>query len=278
MIEKETLARIHHGYEYHVKNHVGLFTLPLFSEIEGLDHGFTARYGGVSKGSLSSLNLSFSRPEPRENILRNYQIFCSAADIPYEQMVMNRYEHGIQIETVTSADWGRGYLREPLAPCDGLVTNDPQVTLVTGHADCMALYFCDPVKKCLGMAHAGWRGALHGMAAHMVRALCERFGSDPTHIYAGIGPCICGDCYEVDQELGEQFSQQYGEVDCVKPGKPGKAYVDIALVAICQLLRSGIVPEHIMTMDVCTFEDDRLYSYRRDRGDTGGMAAYVRWK
>ena len=69
---------------------------------------------------------------------------------------------------VDRADAGKGYLLDPLPPCDGLITNDPAVTLITGHADCMAFYFVDPVKRAIGLAHAGWRGALGRIGAAVV--------------------------------------------------------------------------------------------------------------
>ena len=148
------------GAKFRFVNGVGLYTLPALERQAGFDHGFTARSGGVSEGYFASLNLSFTRPENRENVMENYRIFCRAAQIPFDSMVMDNYEHGTTVIRVDRADAGRGYLIDPLPACDGLVTNDPAITLITGHADCMAFYFVDPVRRCIGLAHAGWRGAL----------------------------------------------------------------------------------------------------------------------
>ena len=143
-------AKINRGAKFHFTSGVGFYTAPAFSRIAGFDHGFTARSGGVSEGYYASLNLSFSRPERRENVMENYRIFCNAADIPFDSMVMDNYEHGTNVLRVDRTDAGKGYLRDALPACDGLVTDDPAITLITGHADCMAFYCIDPVRRCIG--------------------------------------------------------------------------------------------------------------------------------
>ena len=270
---------IRRGYGYHENDSgVGSFTLPAFTEMPWLAHGFSARTGGISTGHLSSLNLSFTREEePREITMENYRIFCEAEGIPVESMVMDAYEHGTTVLRVDRNDLGKGYTFPPLPDCDGLVTNDPAVTLMTGHADCMAFYFADPKTKSIGLCHAGWRGAFMRIGCEAVAKMRKEFGSDPRDIVAGLGPSICADCFEVDESLGREFAQAFPAADCLLPGKrPGKAYVDLWKVAVSQFLESGILPEHISLMGVCTVEDDRLYSYRGDGRQTGGMAAYLR--
>ncbi len=267
------------GFGYHAyENGVGCYTLNNLAELDFVAHGFSARTGGVSTGPLSSLNLSFSRveSEPRAQTMENYRIFCAAVGIDTRTMVMDNYEHGVNVLEVDRAHCGMGWTRPPLPNCDGLVTNDPAVTLITGHADCMAFYFVDPVKRAIGLAHAGWRGALNRMGCRMVEMLQTSFDSRPSDILCGVGPSICQDHFEVDAELGETFSTAFPYADCVVPGKPGKAQVDLWKVAVGQFLEAGILPEHIQLSGVCTYEDQRLYSYRRDKPVTGGMAAYLR--
>ena len=256
---------------------VGIFALPAFSEQEGLRHGFSARTGGVSEGCFSSLNLSFSRKgEARETVMRNYRIFCNAAGIDERSMVMDNYAHGTNVRRVFAADAGRGWTREPLESCDALITEDPALTLVTGHADCMALYFYDPVRRCIGLAHAGWRGALHRIGASVVEAMKASFKTDPSDLYAGVGPSICGDCFEVDYDVSGAFAAAFPGLPCIHDDSARrKAYVDLWMVAAAQLLEAGVKKERISLMNVCTAEDARLYSHRRDRGKTGGMAAFL---
>jgi len=272
-------AKIGRGANYHENaQRVGSFTLPSFENMPWLSHGFSARTGGLSTGHLSSLNLSFTREEePRAITMENYRIFCEAEDIPVESMVMDTYEHGTVVRRVDRTDCGKGYTLPSLPFCDGLVTDDPEVSLMTGHADCMAFFFADPVKHCIGLAHAGWRGAFSRIGCEVVRMMQTCFGSDPADIIAGVGPSICEKCFEVDRSLGEEFQAAFPATACLLPGKTeDKAYVDLWQVAACQFMEAGIRPENISIMGVCTVEDERLFSYRGDGRKTGGMTAYLR--
>ena len=276
--EKEW-AEVSFGFRYHENDaHVGSFTFPAFEQIPWIRHGFSARTGGISTGTLTSLNLSFTREEePREMTMENYRIFCRAESIPVESMVMDAYEHGTTVRRVTRIDCGKGWTRDPLPPCDGLVTDDPEVSLMTGHADCMAFYFIDPEHKAIGLAHAGWRGAFHKIGLSAIQKMQACFGSDPARMLAGVGPSICRDCFEVDDRLGQDFDAAFPEASCLFPGKrEGKAQVDLWRVAACQFMEGGIPGKNISIMGVCTVEDERLFSFRGDHRKTGGMTAYLR--
>lgn len=264
------------AHTYREKDGVGWYTLPMLERETGIDHGFSARTGGVSTGDFASLNLSFTRPEQRENVMENYRIFCRAVGIPWESMVMDAYEHGKTVLKVDAADCGRGYLSDPLPPCDGLVTDDPAVTLITGHADCMAFYFYDPVKRAIGLCHAGWRGALARIGSEVVRMMQECYGSDPKDILAGVGPSICPGCFEVGEDVARDFERAFPDCTLRGTNAAGNPTVDLWQVAVSQFLDSGILPQNIELMGVCTFEDERLYSHRRDKGKTGGMSAFLR--
>lgn len=270
--------QVRRGFRYHqTESGVGSYTLPGLAALSCVRHGFSARTGGVSTGRMASLNLSFSREgyEPREVTMQNYRIFCAAEGIPEESMVMDTYEHGTTVFCVDRNDCKKGWTEPSLPPCDGLVSNDPAVTLVTGHADCMAFYLVDPNRRAIGLAHAGWRGALGRIGSELVASMRQNFGTDPKDLFAGVGPSICPEHFEVDESLGQTFLDAFPYTDCLRPGKPGKAYVDLWQVAAGQFLEAGVLPERIEIAGVCTFEDDRLYSYRREHV-TGGMAAYLR--
>ena len=272
----DACKQLQHGCSYRAVGEVGIFTLPAFSREKGIDHGFSTRTGGVSQGDFASLNLSFTRPEQRENVVENYRIFCKAADIPLESMVMDSYEHGMTVLRVDKRDCGRGYTREPLPPCDGLVSNDPAVTLITGHADCMAFYLYDPVRRCIGLAHAGWRGALGRIGTVLANKLCTEFGSRPEDLLAGVGPSICPSCFEVGEDVAQDFETAFPELPLRGKNAAGRPTIDLWGVAVAQLSEAGVSPERICLSDVCTMEEPRLYSHRRDKGKTGGMSAYLR--
>lgn len=272
----EIMSSIRRGSKFRYVNGVGLYTLPALERLTGFDHGFSARSGGVSEGGFSSLNLSFTRPEQRENVLENYHRFCRATRIPYERMVMDNYAHETTVLMVDGKDAGKGYRFDPLPSCDGLVTNDPTITLITGHADCMAFYVVDPVKRCIGLAHAGWRGALGRIGAVVVAELTRQYGSNPTDLVVGIGPSICPNCFEVGQNVAQEFADEFSAMPCVLVSPGQRPHVDLWMVAVRQFLEAGARPENISMFGVCTAETPRLYSHRRDHGNTGGMAAYLR--
>ncbi len=264
------------GAKFRFVNGVGIYMLPALERLAEFDHGFSAKSGGVSEGYFASLNLSFTRPENRDNVMENYRIFCRAAQIPFGTMAMDNYEHGTNVIKVDRTDAGKGYLTDPLPPCDGLVTDDPAITLITGHADCMAFYFADPVKRCIGLAHAGWRGALGRIGAKVVERMTLEYGSNPADIIAGVGPSICPDCFEVGDNVAKEFAVGFADLPCVLEKSGARPHVDLWMIACAQFVEAGVSPEHISLFDVCTMTTPRLYSHRRDKGNTGGMAAYLR--
>ena len=264
------------GCTFESVGEVGIYRLPSFSAQAGIDHGFSARTGGVSEGCFSSLNLSFTRPEDRNKVIRNYEIFCEAARIPIKSMVMDTYEHGTTIRRVGRTDCGKGYTLPPLPPCDGLITNDPAVTLMTGHADCMAFFCYDPVTKSIGLAHAGWRGALNRIGSEMICKMRTEFSCKPEDIIVGVGPSICPKCFEVGEDVAKDFEAAFPKLSLRGKNDRGNPTIDLWRVAAEQFIEQGVRPDNIELMGICTVEDKRLYSHRRDKGKTGGMTAYLR--
>lgn len=273
-------ARVQRGYHYEEANEIGIFAFPSFLRTGIVSHGFTARTGGVSKSPYASLNLSFTRPnELHENVMENFRRFAARVNIGWECMVMDHFEHGVNVLEVDASHQGMGYLRAPLPHCDGLITKAAGTALITGHADCVPLYLLDPVRRCIGLAHAGWKGTLGKIGLNAVRKMQQRFGSDPKDLLAGVGPCICRNCFEVSEDLAARFMDAYPGVPLISPGKPGRpdnAYLDLTMASAAQFLEAGLTPENISIMEVCTYEEEaRLYSHRRDKGNTGGMVAFM---
>ena len=278
--EYEALSlRMRHGYEYGETKGVGFFRAASLEGMSGLIHGFTARKGGVSAPPFDTLNLAFGKTEPMDapkNVQRNFEIFCAAAGVPYHSLCIINFEHGTNVVAVSGVDCGRGIVRGPLAPCDGLVTNDPAVTLITSHADCGAFFLYDPVHRAVGAGHAGWKGMLGRIGRNLVEAMRREYGSNPADLIASNGPCICRNCYEVDEALAAQFEAEFG-VPCSIAGRPGKRQLDLEIPAAVQLLEAGVRPENITLMHACTFEmPELLFSHRRVRGKTGDIAGFIK--
>lgn len=278
-MQQQQAALIKHGFIYKRTNKgTGLYCAEALDKAGGVSHGFSTREGGITVDPpKASLNLSWTRCGSPEEVIANFKIFAEGAGIDYDDMAVVNHEHGANVLRIAHEHRGRGFYKDPLPPCDGIITDDPTVTLVTSHADCGAYFFYDPVHRAIGMAHAGWKGTLLRIGAEMARRMAEEFDTDPSDIIAATGPCICRDCFEVDADLGEKFQSEFGYPGISRPGRPGKAYVDLELAAAVQFVEAGIRPENITLMNACTYEDRRhFFSHRRDKGITGSMAAYIK--
>ena len=255
---------------------VRIVTSDKLGSVPGLFHGFTARTGGTSPAPYASLDLSFTRNDHPQSVIENYTLLARAFELDPASLVIVNHEHGANVIRVGAEDRGRGILREPLAFCDGLITNDPAVTLVTLHADCSCVFLYDPVHHAVGIAHAGWKGTLERVAESLVRAMCREFSCVPAEMLAAIGPCICPHCFEVGADVGESFRSEFGDACIGERKKPGKAFVDIAAALFIQLVAAGLDESAIERMPLCTFErEDLFFSHRRDRGNTGAMAGLI---
>lgn len=132
----------------HDEKMVPYVTFPLLDELEGYVHGFSTRLGGVSEGDFASLNLSFTRGDDPEHVRENYRRIADSMGFLPENMVLSQQTHTTHIYKVTEKERGMGFTK-PLeyTDIDGLMTNVPGLVLVTSYADCVPLYFVDPVKK-----------------------------------------------------------------------------------------------------------------------------------
>ena len=175
---------------------------PLFQNTGIVRHGFSTRLGGVSEGCYSSLNLSFTRGDREEAVRENFRSMGNALGGRCEDMVFTQQTHTTNVRVVTDQDRGMGIVRpRSYADVDGLVTNVPGICLVTFFADCVPLYFLDPVKKVIGLSHSGWRGTVGKIGRRTVELMQEQYGCSPADILAAVGPSICQDCYEVSEDV-----------------------------------------------------------------------------
>ncbi|MBQ9512317.1 MAG: peptidoglycan editing factor PgeF, partial [Lachnospiraceae bacterium] len=184
---------------------------------------------------------------------------------------------------VTKDDCGKGVTRErDYSDVDGLITNEAGVILVTLHADCMPLYFVDPVHRAIGLAHSGWRGTALGIGQTVVKMMGEHFGTKPEDFICVLGPAICETHYEVGEDVHEAFFNSYG-ADCdayrlftPSPILKGKYFFSLARANRMVLERAQVPGEKIHDCGLCTYcESDLFFSHRRDGEKRGNMAAML---
>jgi YfiH family protein len=270
-------ALMQHGCIYDERNGIGIFRARSLLEAGGVIHGFTARKGGVSGPPYDSLNLRLGKDDTEENVRENFRRLCAREGIDGKSLTIVSFEHGNTVLRVDAGHAGSGYCAAPLPPCDGIVTDDPAVTLVTDHADCGCIFVYDPRRRAAGLAHAGWKGTLGRIGGSVVRLMMREFGCKPADMLVSTGPCICQGCYEVDEELAQRFAVEFGTDECAYPGRPGKAQLSLETATAIQLMDAGIPPENITLMEKCTYENPQtLFSHRRDRNGTGDMAGFIK--
>ncbi len=262
------------------KGEVPYFVFPNLEKTHLVRHGFSTRFGGVSKGHLSEMNLSYTRGDNPEYVTENFCRIADAIGFLPESLVLSQQTHTTNIRLVTKEDKGKGFTK-PLdyENIDGLITNVPGLTLATFYADCVPLFFVDPVSRSIGLSHAGWRGTLKRMGAKTVAQMVREFHTEPEHLRVAIGPSICQDCYEVSEEVAAEFKKEfarYADERLVYRTKEGKYHLNLWRANEIALLEAGVRQKYLSVTNVCTCcNPDKLFSHRASHGMRGNLAAFL---
>lgn len=253
-----------------------------FSSYEALPyirHMFTTREGGVSKDIYESLNLSFTRGDDETAVLENYRRVAQALGTSIDHIVTSDQTHTTNVRPVGKEDLGKGITRpRDYKDVDGMITDQPGVLLATFYADCVPLYFVDPVHKAIGLSHSGWRGTVGRMGQATVEAMERSFGSQPKDLLCAIGPSICQDCYEVSRDVAEAFIFAFPthEKEILQAGAIGKYQLDLWKANEIVLTEAGVLKEHIDLAGLCTCCNSRiLFSHRASKGKRGNLGAFL---
>ena len=229
------------------------------------------------------MNVSFTRGDREEAVRENYRRLGEAIGFDCESLVCSDQTHTTNIRVVTEADRGRGFVRpKDYRDVDGMITNVPGLTLATFYADCVPLYFVDPVKRAIGLSHSGWRGTVGKIGKKTVERMEETYGSDPVDIRAVIGPSICQDCYEVSGDVIDEFRQAFFEEswpDLYYAKANGKYQLNLWKANELIFREAGILSEHIAVTDLCTCcNPGLLFSHRASHGRRGNLGAFLMLK
>ena len=266
------------------KNGVEYFSFEALEKYEGLINGFSTRIGGVSEGPYASMNLSFSRePDNKDGVLENYKRMAEALGVKEDSFVLSYQEHSTNVRVVGKRDMGKGVsVERDYRNIDGLITDERGITLGAFFADCIPLYFYDRKKQVIGLAHSGWRGTCKKMGAVMIDEMAKNFGTDAKDVIACIGPGICQDCYQVSEDVYEEFSKNFKREDIESIFREdGKDHFRLSLWKANEtvLKEAGVLPENIFTSNICTAcNPDLLYSHRIMGDIRGNMAAFLALK
>ena len=258
---------------------VPLLHFKLLEEVEGITHCFTTRGGGVSTGDCASMNLSFTRGDDEAAVMENYRRVAKAMGVDVSQFVCSDQTHTTNVRKVTKADAGKGVVTpKDYTDVDGLITNEPGLVLSTFYADCVPLYFVDPVHKAIGLSHSGWRGTVNKMGKVTIEAMAREYGSRPEDLYCTIGPSICQDCYEVSRDVAEEFMNAFPghEAEILLQKSEEKFQLDLWKANEIVMLEACVLPEHLAVTNICTCcNHEELFSHRASKGKRGNLAAFL---
>ena len=276
-----------------------------------LIHASFTRLGGHSKGPYWGLNVSVSRGDDFETVIRNRLLALKALHIETYPCATVWMVHGAGVAILNADTWDdwnidwphRSYQIDqhelvwtikPRRKADAIITKQRGVALAISSADCIPLMFYDSVEGVIGMAHAGWRGTARGIAAATVDAMVEQFGSLPRNIYVGVGPSIGPCCFEVSEDIQRLYMGHAQFEDMPTDARYRKLVRESAKFAVKrmvdrsslrldlwetnrnQLLIAGVLPEHIELSQACTScEKARFFSHRGEHGKAGRFASIL---
>jgi YfiH family protein len=242
----------------------------------GLSHGIFTRLGGVSSGPYRALNVGATVGDRPENVQANRERMARVLGVQDADIMTTWQVHGADVLVIRGRepqDW-------PPPRADAIITAEVGVPLTMRFADCVPILLYDPVRCALGLAHAGWRGTIAGVALAAVRAMHRAFGCQPRDIIAGIGPSIGPCCYEVGPEVASRVEDVFGlDAGLIRraPGNNRNPRFDLWEANHRALHQAGV--GHVEMSEMCTAcNTHEFFSHRAEAGRTGrfGMLAVLR--
>lgn len=258
--------------------------------LEGIQAFSTTRYGGVSSDAFGSLNCTYytddNPNDVAENLHRLRSVLGVSASMPF---VIPRQTHSINVRRV-DGDIPLSLLYE----VDALITDRPDLMLCVSTADCLPVFFFDPCRKVIAVAHAGWRGAVGHIVTRTVEALQENYGVRPADLYIAFGPCIGMDSFEVGDEVYDAFVHSFQAILSVQNGSmevfarrypkeaestTSKWHIDLQSAVAVELNSLGVLPSRIERCPICTYiQNDDFFSARRLGIRSGRILSGIRLK
>lgn len=262
----------------------------------GVPNLYTTRYLSYDaetdigeKGLRLALMSGEDWEEARPILFRNMKALAGQLGVGLDRECITFQKHTVNVHKVTEEDLGFDNMSGRKVPVDGLITDIPGVLLIAYGGDCPPVYIVDPVRKAIGLVHAGWRGTLGKIPAVAIEKMKEEFGCRPEDMYAAVGIGICADCYEMGDEIFDLFAENWSCEDAEhlmkrypakdangEPIEGGKYHLDLMEANRLTLLRAGVPAENIAVSNVCTCcNSDVFYSYRAHKLENEQQAMLV---
>ena len=239
-------------------------------------HAFTTRYGGVSRGYLSSLNLISNHGDDPENIRENFRRVAALMGAGVDDCAVTNQVHGNEVRIVTMEDRHKCLSPVPYE-ADGLVTNTPGLPIFCCTADCVPVLLYEGKNRVAAAVHCGWRSSVADILRNAVEKM-EILGAERGEIFAAIGPAI-GFChFETDDDVPEAVTRYLnGDTDGLfRTRSDGKTLVDLKRANARRLVQLGVPATHIDISEECTVcSHEKYWSHRYTKGQRGGQAAVI---
>ena len=234
-------------------------------------HALFTRRGGLSPKPWATLNMGGTVGDDKERVQENRKRGLAAVGREPDSVYDVWQVHGVE---VAIAEFPR-LPETPHLQADAILTDRPGLTLMMRFADCVPIMLHDPVRKVVGIVHAGWAGTVLGTVRYAVAAMENHFGSNPADIKAAIGPSIGPDHYEVGPEVVSRFQNAFGTstsgLICVRRGR---TFLDLWAANHKLLEDSGV--HQIELAGLCTAcHVGEWYSHRAEKGRTGRFGAII---
>jgi polyphenol oxidase len=258
------------------KNKLSVLQFDNLSRFAELFHFTTTRGGGCSTNNYSSLNLGFNSGDLSPNVIKNRTILCDALEINLGCLIFPKQTHTATVKAITAGffDLDKEGQIHFLNETDAVITDINNVCVAIKTADCVPVLLFDSRRNVVAAVHAGWRGTVQDIVLKTILEMTKEYGTEPSDIFAGIGPSISPEVYEVGEEVWKQFTPEfYSQMDKTKPGK---RLLNLWSANFQQLIASGVPAGQVEISNICTFsEPDLFFSARRDGQKTGRMAAGI---
>ena len=237
----------------------------------------TARVGGKSLAK-----------EEYEKAMQDYQKLCKEMDGNYIEIVKTNQSHTDEVKVIEKKlkkDEPDINLEEYEAT-DGLITNKKNLILSTTNADCILLFFFDPVKNVIANVHSGWRGTLQRISVKAVEKMKEKFDCKPKDIICCICPSIRKCHFEVEKDVKDPFENEFSDLGkenltrIIEEKILGKKWnIDTVLINQIILEKEGLKKENIVDSGICSVcHADKIHSYRVEKQGYGLNAALIKLK
>jgi len=241
-------------------------------------NAFTTRTGGVSRTPFDNLNLAYNVGDKESCVAENRKIILDALSIDHRTAVTAQQVHKDKISLVLKEDKGKGAFKysKGITQSDALITDIPGIPLLMCYADCVPIFILDPAKKAIALVHSGRKGTELELTLKTLFKMKKIFETNPRSCLAAIFPSIGPCCYSIKEEnkIDDYWlnEDKYNEPISLQ-NRSGRS-LDLKKANHLQLIKAGLQEKNIFISEICTADYPELFfSYRRDKGNSGRMAA-----